>query len=58
MIDGTSRYPNTFEIEHDSELYKLLDEGNFRDGIKSFENPLPTIIRDSENKPIIVFTFC
>ena len=58
MIESSSRYPNTYEIPDDSDLYKLLSEGSFRDGIKSFDNPLPTIIRDNENKPIIVFTYC
>ena len=58
IITAQSVYPESHTISDSSQLYKFIDEGSFRDGIKSFENPMPTIIRDNENKLICVFTYC
>lgn len=58
IVTGSTNVPDQYRVPSESQLYQFIVEGSYKDGIKSFENPLPTIIRDGEGKPIVVFTFC
>ena len=50
--------PEIKPIANKSSLYKHIEEGNFKLGNnKSFENPVPNLITDSNGKKLCVFTF-
>ena len=48
-------------IPEDSPLYKHITLGNFKEGVKSFHNPVPTIInigkREDEKMSVVAYTY-
>ena len=38
-------------------MYSLFTEDGFKDGLKSYENPFPTIITAADNQKLIVFSY-
>lgn len=57
VLEDLENKPKTFLVNENSRLYHHVLDGNFIEDGKSFENPIPTIIRDGEQKRICVFTF-
>ena len=54
--DSTHVNSKIYQIREDAELYKHIMNGNYVEKGSSFENPVPTIIRN-KNSRLCIFTY-